>query len=64
MGTDGEDSQEENEKRISCIPKKRFEWNDSIRLVFLFYDVNCFKILHAYISLMVLPFYSYQLHGK
>ncbi|KAG8191001.1 hypothetical protein JTE90_010859 [Oedothorax gibbosus] len=30
-GTDGEDSQEENEKRLSHLPKKRFQWNDTIR---------------------------------
>ncbi|GFT27768.1 ubinuclein-2, partial [Nephila pilipes] len=30
-GTDGEDSEEDGEKKISRIPKKRFEWNDSIR---------------------------------
>lgn len=30
-GTDGEDSQEENEKRLSRLPKKRFEWNETIR---------------------------------
>ncbi|XP_015922507.1 ubinuclein-2 isoform X2 [Parasteatoda tepidariorum] len=31
IGTDGEESQEEGDKKASHFPKKRFEWNDTIR---------------------------------
>ncbi|GFX96974.1 ubinuclein-2 [Trichonephila clavipes] len=30
-GSDNEDSEEDGEKKLSRIPKKRFEWNDTIR---------------------------------
>lgn len=30
-GSDGEDSREDGEKKPSRLPRKHFEWNDTIR---------------------------------